>query len=43
MLKMVFLNFIPAFVFQEAWSSMIISDPDPNPTYQVISDQDPGR
>jgi len=34
MLKMVF--FFNDFDFQEAWSSKIISDPDP--TYHVISD-----
>jgi len=32
-----------AFLFQEAWSSMIISDLDtaPDPSGQLISDRDP--
>jgi len=33
--------FFLAFLFQEAWSLMIVSDPDPDPTCQVISDPDP--
>jgi len=41
--------FITAFVLQDAWSPMIISDPDPthqlfsdpDPTHQLISDPDP--
>ena len=32
-------DFITAFVFQEAWSSIIILDPDP--TDQVMTDLDP--
>ena len=37
LLKMLFIT---AFFLQEAWFSMIISDPDPDPTGQVISDPD---
>jgi hypothetical protein len=33
--------FITAFLFQGAWSSMMISNPDPKD--QVISDQDPDQ
>jgi len=32
---------IIAFIFQEAWSSMIISDLYPDPTFQEITDPDP--
>ena len=34
---------INAFFFQEDLSLEIFSDPDLDPTYQVISDPDPGK
>jgi len=37
--------FITGFSLQEAWSSMIVldPDPDPDPAGQIVTDPDPDR